>query len=90
MNIFKSICGIFGAKGNQFYRNFQNAAKATAPITQPIIENLLASKGLPNTADSALAVLTEAAASPKPLPAPVVEGLAAVLSQSMVLVPPTK
>lgn len=90
MNIFKSICGIFGTKGNQFYRNFQNAAKATAPITQPIIENLLTSKGLPSTPDSALQVLAEAAASTKALPAPVVEGLAAVLSQRMFLVPPTK
>ena len=83
------ICGLlFGAKGDAVYHSVTNILKATAPVTQPLVESLLAAKGLPTTPNSALQVLTEAAASALPLPQSDAEGLAGLIGQYIPLVPP--
>ena len=61
MNIFKSLCSLFGAKGSAIYRVVIDDGKKVAPIAQPLVETLLAAHGLPTSAESALRLLTTSA-----------------------------
>lgn len=68
MGIFEKICGIFGNKGKTFYRKVTDLGKVTAPITEPIVKQLLDSMHLPTTPQSAVEVLTATAGTNLSIP----------------------
>ena len=53
-NFFQRACGLFGRPGRTFYRNVIDNGKAVAPIATPLVQGVLAAKGLPITGAGAV------------------------------------
>ena len=82
MNFFRALAQqLFGMKkGYSVYRQVITAGQAVAPLAVPLVQQYLASRGLPITPQGALEALAAKAASSSPLAADLTAALQAYVA----------